>query len=162
MYFVWCEDTVWPEVRNDYVFPNMEMGALSPQEKLPRGYLPRKISQHILRWLRAHWPISIVNKRPDMSTSESIHIWQFVTLKTAIDVSFSCVVLLLTMNFVTTYAKLMTVILDHISGFTANSWTFYDIISMVPASIDIRFVFNAKNDTKNFTARKSFNVQIFF
>ena len=83
-------------------------------------------------------------------------------MKTAIDVSFSCVVLLLTMNFVTTYAKLMTVILDHISGFTANSWTFYDIISMVPASIDIRFVFNAKNDTKNLTARKSFNFQIFF
>lgn len=66
-----CEDTVWPEVRNDYVFPNMGMGALNPQGKLPTGYLPRKISQHIYdvwrNFSRAHWPIFIINKRRDHS-----------------------------------------------------------------------------------------------
>lgn len=62
---------------------------LSPQGKLPKGYLPRKFH----------------------NTSDQIFF-------------FWC-----------------TLFSDHISDFTAKSWTFYDIISVVSASLDIQFAF---------------------
>ena len=83
------------EVRNDYLIPNMGMGAFSPKAKL----------------------------------SDRIFTQE---------------------HFTTPWCIL---ILHQISGFTAKPWSFYDIVSMVFANLNLRFVFYAKNDTKNLTER---------